>query len=183
MANTHRIAIRVESDLHERVQRAAQVGLESESAWVRRAIIAALGERDADDVPATELQSRKRRDKRLSVRLRPDDRRNLADRAELRGMAPATYVAVLVRAHLRDLAPIPAAELRGMYKSVSELSAIGRNLNTIAAAINREQRTTLPGRQEVIAMIKVCTALRDFTVNTIKLNNQSWKVGYAASDA
>lgn len=69
-----------------------------------------------------------------------------------------------------------------MYHSVNELSAIGRHLNQIALAIHREERTTLPGRNEVMVMIKVCTTLRDFTVNTVKVNKQAWKVGYVPSD-
>ena len=45
------------------------------------------------------------------IRLRPDDRLLLHERAAARGMAPATYVAVLTRAHLRSLSPLPREEL------------------------------------------------------------------------
>lgn len=51
---------------------------------------------------------------RLTVRVRFDDRQLLADRAAARGMPPATYVGALVRAHLRHLAPLPAAELAAL---------------------------------------------------------------------
>lgn len=41
------------------------------------------------------------RSTRLTVRLRPDDETLLRARASVRGMAPATYLSVLTRAHLR----------------------------------------------------------------------------------
>ncbi len=40
-------------------------------------------------------------------------------------MPTATYVSVLVRAHLRDLAPLPKAELMAFKRSVAELGAYG----------------------------------------------------------
>jgi hypothetical protein len=70
----------------------------------------------------------------LYVRLRPDDQLLLPERAAARRMAAATYVSVLVRAHLRHLAPLPHDELRALNRVVAELGAIGRNLNQIARA-------------------------------------------------
>ena len=49
---------------------------------------------------------RSARDMRLYVRLDPDDLLLLSERAAARGMPAATYVAVLVRSHLRNLAPL-----------------------------------------------------------------------------
>jgi hypothetical protein len=37
---------------------------------------------------------------------------------------------VLVRSHLRHLAPVPEDELLVLERSIAELGAIGRNLNT-----------------------------------------------------
>jgi predicted DNA binding CopG/RHH family protein len=44
---------------------------------------------------------------RLTIRLVPEDRLLLCERAAARGMPAATYVSSLVRAHLRTLAPCP----------------------------------------------------------------------------
>ena len=71
---------------------------------------------------------------RLMIRLRADDQILLRERAAARGMAPATYVSVLTRAHLRSLAPLPKEELPGLKRAVAELGSIGRNLNQIARA-------------------------------------------------
>jgi hypothetical protein len=54
------------------------------------------------------------RDARLYVRLAPEDRILLSDRATARGMPSATYASVLLRSHLRHLAPLPKEELLGI---------------------------------------------------------------------
>jgi hypothetical protein len=56
---------------------------------------------------------------RLYVRRRPDDQPLLAERAAARRMAAATYVSVLVRAHLRHLAPLPHDELQALNRAVA----------------------------------------------------------------
>ena len=179
MANKHNLTVRVTPEARNRVRSLAEKALTNESIWVRQAIDAALRQSEADDSTVVSLQSNKLRDQRISLRLWREDQLLLIERAAARGMQPATYVSVLLRAHLRDLAPLPAAELRGLTRSVAELSAIGRNLNQIAQAINRSEEVNLPGRQEVFGMLKICEALRDFTKDLIKTNNDSWRVGHA----
>jgi hypothetical protein len=114
----------------------------------------------------------------MFVRLRHDDRLLLDARAEARGMRPATYASVLLRAHLRKLAPLPKEELLALKRSLGELAAIGRNINQIARAANEGGR--LPGsvRDEFRAMLKVCEALRDSTKGLLKANLTSWETGY-----
>jgi hypothetical protein len=90
---------------------------------------------------------------RVSVRLRPEDVRLLQERATARGMRPATYLSVQARAHLHHLAPLPREELLALKRTVSELSAIGRNLNQIARAANRGDRVAGLDRQGVAATL------------------------------
>lgn len=90
MANKINLTMRIDATMRERVQKAAAAQLVTESTWLRQAILAALGTMDAAEVSDAALQSNTLRDKRLSVRLRPDDRLLLTDRARARGMAPAT---------------------------------------------------------------------------------------------
>jgi hypothetical protein len=61
-------------------------------------------------------------------------------------MAPATYVSVLMRAHLRSLAPLPKEELLALKRIIGELESIGRNLNQIVHAANQGQLVASPGR-------------------------------------
>ena len=179
MPNIQRLAVRVKPETRARIRSLSDRQLITESIWVRQAIDAALRNCEVDDATVVSFRSNKLRDRRICLRLQHEDRLLLIERAAARGMQPATYASVLMRAHLRDLAPLPAAELRGLTRSVAELSAIGRNLNQIALAINRSEEVHLPGRQEVFAMLKICEALRDFTKDLIKTNNDSWKVGHA----
>jgi hypothetical protein len=94
-------------------------------------------------------------------------------------MRPATYASVLLRAHLRDLTPLPRAEFLALKRSIGELAAIGRNLNQIARTANEGGRLPDSSREEFRAMLKVCEALRDNTKALLKANLASWESGYA----
>jgi hypothetical protein len=119
---------------------------------------------------------------RLTVRLRADDQLLLRDRALARGMAPATYVSVLVRSHLRSLAPLPREELLAIKRAVSELGSIGRNLNQIARAANQGERVSGPGREDVKVMLRVCQGLRDHVRGLLSANLRAWEQGYGQPD-
>jgi hypothetical protein len=119
------------------------------------------------------------RDMRLYVRLDPDDRLMLNERAAARGMPSATYVAVLVRSHLRNLVPLPKQELLALKSAVAELGAIGRNLNQIARAISQGEQPAVPGQEELRAMLQIGGALRDHVKALLAGNAKSWDQGYA----
>jgi hypothetical protein len=119
------------------------------------------------------------RSTRLTVRLRPDDEMLLRARAAARGLAPATYLSVLTRAHLRSLAPLPKEELLALKRSVSELGSVGRILNQIARAANQVDRVAGPGQEDLRAMLRICEALRDHVKGLIAANLKSWERGCA----
>jgi hypothetical protein len=116
---------------------------------------------------------------KLSVRLRPDDLVLLRERAKARSIPTATYVSLLIRGHLRNLTPLPDAELSALRQSVNEIGAIGRNLNQIARALNQGQAVEGPSRADFQAILRALTALRDYTKGFITANLSSWEVGYA----
>ena len=157
---------------------AARQGL-SESALLKRLIdqMLAVGPEEA----IAPLVPVDRRDARVTVRLVPEDRALLRERAAARTMPAATYVSVLVRAHLRQLAPLPDRELAALQSAVNELAALGRNLNTIARSFQQDRREVAPGRSEVYAMLKICEGLRDRFRELIKANLVSWEVGHAGN--
>lgn len=82
----------------------------SESALLKRLVEQMLASAGIDDV-AEPIASPDPRDARLTIRLVPEDRALLRERAAARSMPVATYVSVLVRSHLRRLAPLPDREL------------------------------------------------------------------------
>jgi transposase len=117
---------------------------------------------------------------RLYVRLRDEDRLLLRERATARGMAPATYVSVLVRSHLRTLAPLPKEEFSALKRSVAELGTIGRNLNQIAKAANQSGKLSGPDREDLRAMLRVAEGLRDHVKALLKANQRSTTTLFAA---
>ena len=131
------IAARVSSATKDRLKSLAAKRQLSESALLKDLLELTLGGPAVPTSDDAEPVARVARGARLYVRLRPDDQLLLAERAAARRMAAATYVSVLVRAHLRHLAPLPHDELRALNRVVAELGAIGRNLNQIARATHQ----------------------------------------------
>ena len=181
MSSTQFLKTRVSPEEKRRVHARSAEQFVTESTWLRQLVLHALIDSGAVEA-GNERQDRRvadaARGARLYVRLRPEDRLLLHERAEARGMAPATYVSVLIRAHLRKLAPLPKEELLALKRSVSELGGIGRNLNQIARAANQGERVNGPGREEVKAMIRVCQGLRDHVRELLSANLRSWEQGY-----
>jgi hypothetical protein len=137
---------------------------------VRTSVTESWASGKSDD---TELRA-----ERMSIRLSPDDRLLLRERATTRGMPSATYVAVLVRSHLRKLTPLPSEELAALKRSIAELGAIGRNLNQIARTLNASGRWNGPGREHLEWMLKIAEGLRDHVRALLKANETSWERGY-----
>jgi hypothetical protein len=150
----------------------------SDSALLKRLVERMLQGSGAAQVGTPGDVCRTSRESRLSIRIRPDDQMLLRERAAARGMAAATYVSVLTRAHLRGLAPLPKAEWLALEKSVSEISRLGRNINQIARAANRGEPVTAPGRNDLMYFIKICEGLRDHTHGLLQANSRSWQLGY-----
>jgi len=180
----------VTPDVKERVTGVVRDEFLTESIWLRRLVLRELRAAESEDgarhrarAPAADAGGRCS-DKRapgpsLYVRLRPEDRLLLHERAAARGMASATYVSVLVRAHLRSLAPLPKDELVALKRAIGELGAVGRNLHQIAKAANLGARVGGVGQDEFRAILKICEALRDHTKGLIKANAASWTSGDA----
>ena len=161
MAASQLIAVRVTPETKARFRTLASWQHMTESAFLKRLIDISLQGAATVREDSTNPPPKAARDARLYVRLRPDDRLLLCERAASRGMAPATYVSVLVRSHLRTLAPLPRDELLALKRLVAELGAIGRNVNQMARATNHGSRGSGPTREDLRAILKVCEGLRD----------------------
>jgi hypothetical protein len=114
---------------------------------------------------------------RLSLRLQAADRLLLKERASARGLREATYLAMLVRAHVRALTPLPTQELRALQSTVAELRAIGRNLNQIARSVNEGRAKDRTLLVDAVTLIPVCERVRDHVKAFIKTNLMSWESG------
>jgi hypothetical protein len=172
------IQCRVTPEIKALVRALAQRDQLTESALIKQLLEVVLRSSAAAGPFRLEPQ-RAPRDMRLYVRLDPGDRLLLNERAAARGMPAATYVAVLVRSHLRNLVPLPKQELLALKSAVAELGVIGRNLNQIARAMNQGERVAGPGREELRAMLQVGGALRDHVKSLLASNAKSWNQGHA----
>ena len=185
MGATEVIKTRLTREDKARVSAVTKAELLSESVWLRRLVLRALLAVRSEHAAGEALRARGRCSthrgaaSRLNVRLRTEDRLLLHERAAARGMASATYISVLVRSHLRSLAPLPKEELLALKRAVAELGAVGRNLNQIARAANEGRPIAGIGRDEFRAILKVSEALRDHTKDLIKTNTASWSCGHA----
>jgi predicted DNA-binding protein len=179
MARESLIRCRVSDEVKGLLQTIAAQRQITESALVRQLIEAMV--QMATDARIADGADSKRvvRDARLYVRLAPDDRILMSDRAKARGMPSATYVSVLVRSHLRNLAPLPEEELLALKRSVAELGTIGRNLNQIARAANLGGKPPGPGREDLKSMLRVAEGLRDHVKALLRANQLSWDQGHA----
>jgi hypothetical protein len=154
----------------------------SEAAWLKRLVIREIRARnlsgeDSDLLRSESIPGRIRAapgkngaGKPMLVRLSAEDRLLLDARAEARGMRPATYASVLLRSHLRQLSPLPKYELLALKRSISELGSIGRNINQITRAVSGGGEVPGSVRGEFLAMLQICTALRDNTKALLKAN-------------
>ncbi len=110
------IQCRVTPEMKEAIRALALREQISESALLKQLLAVVLRTASPFVGPVEGLAPDSMRDSRLSIRLRREDRALLAERSVARGLACATYVSVLVRAHLRRVAPMPKDELLGLKR-------------------------------------------------------------------
>jgi uncharacterized protein (DUF1778 family) len=173
------IRCRVSSETKALLQRIAEREHITESALVRQLLETLVRASSAEGPERGASDAAGLRAVRISIRLSRDDRQFLSERANARGMPSATYVAVLVRSHLRKVTPLPTEELAALKRSIAELGAIGRNLDQIATALNAVGRLEGPGRQHVELMLKIAVGLRDHVKALLIANETSWERGHA----
>lgn len=188
---TEILKARVTPEIKLQAQSIASRELLTEAAWLKRLVIREIGSLDANEGIAadprrtgcTHRQSAARDSngfpKPIYVRLRDEDRLLLEARAAARGLRPATYLSVLTRSHLRELAPLPKDELLALKRCIAELASIGRNLNQITRAANQGGRVPGSVQAEFRAMVRICEGMRDHTKALLKSNAASWETGHA----
>jgi hypothetical protein len=178
-AATHILKTRVTEETKQIVESIARQQQLTESAWLRRLITSTLQSAGAapKGIAKTEASDEAPRAARLMIRLVPEDQLLLQARASARGMPSATYISVVVRAHLRGVIPLPKEELQALRRATAELTVIGRNLNQLARSANQTGRVTGPSRDELKALLRACEGLRDHFRRLLEANVRSWEVG------
>jgi predicted DNA binding CopG/RHH family protein len=178
MAADASVQFRVTSELKARLRIVATHEQITESALLKQVLEVMLRTVMPGASHHIEEPEKPSRDTRLTVRFDPEDRILLRSKALARGMPSATYVSVLVRAHLRSVTPIPKEELLALKRSIAELRAVGNNLNQMAKAIH-QGNTIAPRKEHVAAMLKVAEGLLDHFKALLAANERSWRQGHA----
>ena len=111
------VRCRVSSETKALLQSIAAREQITESALVRQLLETLAGTSVSASTECGDSEDSTRVD-RMSICLAPEDRLLLRDRAAARGMPAATYVAVLVRSHLRKLTSLPTEELAALKRSM-----------------------------------------------------------------
>jgi hypothetical protein len=174
MAASPCIQCRIDPQLKLRLQAiAVQRGL-TESTVLKHLVIAAVGMATASDARVLAVEQIGPR-ARVYVRLRPGDHVLLRARAARRGLASATYVSMLVRAHLRGVSPLPDRELIELRNAVGALGAVGRNLNQIARVAHQTGWVEGLTTADLRATLAAFEELRAHFKRLIEANIASWE--------
>jgi hypothetical protein len=181
MAASPCIQCRIDPRIKLRLQAiAAERGL-TESAVLKRLVIAAVGMASTDDARVLAVKPIGPH-ARVYVRLRPDDHALLRERAAGRGLASATYVSMLVHTHLRNIPPLPDRELAELRNAVGALGAVGRNLNQIARVAHQTGRVEGLATADLRATLAAFEELRAHFKRLIEANIASWETDDAKTN-
>ncbi|MBS0418665.1 MAG: plasmid mobilization relaxosome protein MobC [Proteobacteria bacterium] len=179
MAANPLIAFRASPEIKAALHSLAQQRNLSDSAFLQRLVelvVQNSGITNAQPVAPVEPVAR---GARLYVRLRPEDHVLLRERADSRGMASATYGSMVLRAHLRGVAPLPDREFSELKRAIGELGMIGRNLNQIARVANQTGNLAGPTPEDLRAVLRALKGLRDHVKSLMLANTKSWESGSA----
>ena len=180
MSGSPCVQCRVSREAKARLRAIAHERGVTESDLLKKLVdVALLQSTGSPEAHAAESAGAISRNARVFVRLRPEDHVLLRERAGGRGMAAATYASIVLRSHLRGVARIPDREFAELKRAVAEVGAIGRNLNQIARVVNETQRVNGPSTQDLQAVLRACTALRDWIKKLLHANSVSWEASHA----
>jgi hypothetical protein len=149
----------------------------SESALALMAIRLLL---DCKDVPEANAASgrRERSTDRITIRLRPGDRRTINERAHRRDMKASTYLAALVRAHVATNPPLTENELDALKRGVIILAGLGRLLTRMFRDGARAGSMPKDLLEQLSLTRAMVAALEKVTSNLVCAALKSWESGY-----
>ena len=117
---------------------------------------------------------------RLTLRLRPGDR-TLADaKAAARRMKTSSYLAMLVRTHVRGASVMPPAELDELKGVVGHLAALGRQLRAMGDAASAPGGMTSATAHPLLLEVGTTVeSVRQAVAGVVGTNVMSWEASSA----
>lgn len=144
------------------------------------ALIAIRSLLDCNDVSETNAAParRERSTDRITIRLRPGDRRVINERANRRGMKASTYLAALIRAHIAANPPLTDNELGAYKQGVILLAGLGRLLTRMSRDGARAGSMPKDLQQELSRTRAMVAELEKVTHNLARAALMSWESGH-----
>ena len=181
MAASPCIQCRIDPQLKLRLQAiAVERGL-TESAVLKRLVISAVGMAPASDARVLAVKPMGRALASMSG-CGLAITRSFVNAPPAVDLASATYVSMLVRAHLRGVSPLPDRELAELRHAAGALGAVGRNLNQIARVAHQTGRVEGLTTADLRAMLMAFEKLRVHFKGLIEANIASWETGHAKAN-
>lgn len=178
MAKAKTTAVRLTAEEKKRLQAVAAAHGLTETGLLKRTIDRIIDPSGLLANAAADAPMKGVRTDRLVICLHPDTRGEVAERARARGLPVATYIAALVRSHVRNLSPFAKAEMRAFEQGVVQLHHIGRNLNQLTRRANTERSAAIPRREDLALFLKTCTTMVGHLEATLAANKKAWEVGH-----
>lgn len=117
------------------------------------------------------------KDDKLSLRLSAKLKGELTYRAKAQGMSPSAYWVALARAHVSQEAFFTERELEVLRRSNTELTALGRNINQIAKALNTSLANSDMARAKELELVAALVKdNRDYVRGLIRANLAAWGI-------
>ena len=147
----------------------------TESTLLRRMAVTIIAKQgDANAVPpASEMRGGKGgRGSRVMLRLRPSEVQAIRALAEPQGYSAQAWIVRQLRHRLEGAVPFAKEELSAQHDAVRELSAVGRNLNTITHRLLRSGQFEA-GLLDLQALAKSVERLRrEMTATTTRASHR-----------
>jgi hypothetical protein len=159
---------------------AAQQGL-TESALLALLVDKVLAANTASDMLKSIDRTREEEcaSERLTLRLRPGDRALADAKAAARRMKTSSYLAMLVRTHVRGVPVMPPAELDELKSMAGHLAALGRQIRTISASTGVQGLPPAASQQLLIDVSSTVESVREAVAGVVRTNLISWEAGNA----
>lgn len=114
---------------------------------------------------------------RISLRMKPSEKQKLLEISAGQGCSPQWILISLLRAYLIRTPQFCTHEIEALWQSNYQLRAIGRNLNSIVAAINKNNQLVGKVKEEQLEFLT--KRINDHTVEVSQLvsaNLERWKI-------
>ncbi|MDP9912494.1 hypothetical protein J2W27_004620 [Variovorax boronicumulans] len=129
------------------------------------------------DAPRVDVDSESGNDAadRITLRLRPGDRKSVARRAHARDMKTGSYLALLIHNHVHASAVLPPGELAQIKAVGAQLAALGRQLRVFGMTNNLTGSVALDLDEAITLIRREVESAREATAAVVRRNLISWE--------